>query len=85
MSLLNELNRRNVQGRNDALVGSYGDHSIAVLPFVYAQRGENDKAFEWLHQIHDISPSGIQYEPLFKVLHDDPRWQSYVDGLASSP
>jgi TolB-like protein/Tfp pilus assembly protein PilF len=62
--------------------GPYYEFSLSVA---YAQRDENDKAFEWLNEIDDVAPHAIQYEPLFKVLHDDPRWQPYVEGQASSP
>jgi tetratricopeptide (TPR) repeat protein len=58
----------------------YYEFSMAL---VHAQRGEHDKAFEWLNQIDDVALNNIQYGPLFKVLHDDPRWQPYIDSLTS--
>ena len=58
----------------------YYEFSMAL---VHAQRGENDKAFERLNQIDDVALNNIQYGPLFKVLHDDPRWQPYIDSLTS--
>jgi TolB-like protein/Tfp pilus assembly protein PilF len=55
------------------------------MALLYAQLGESDKAFEWLHQINDVPISRIRYDPLFRGLHSDPRWQPYIDDLASSP
>jgi len=54
------------------------------IPKIYAWRGENDEAFEWIDRaIGDTSGSdfkGFEYlqwlrDPLFANLHDDPRWQ----------
>ncbi len=60
-----------------------------TLPFValgmaqiYAMRGENDLAFEWLEKTRGhVSPSDIVYDAYTRVLVDDPRWKPYVDSL----
>jgi len=58
--------------------GPYLEYGMAA---VYARRGENDKAFESLEKIPNgiMSRAKILYEPFFLVLHDDPRWQPYID------
>ncbi len=38
-------------------------------------------AFEWLDKISDLPGWLVRNEPYFRVLHDDPRWQRYVDSL----
>jgi tetratricopeptide (TPR) repeat protein len=62
------------------LGGPYLEYRTAA---VYAGRGENDKAFEFLEKIPGgiMYRSKILYEPSFLVLHDDPRWQDYIDTL----
>jgi adenylate cyclase len=60
--------------------GPYLEYGLAA---VYARRGENDKAFEQLEKIPDgiMFRATILYEPFFLVLHDDPRWQPYINTL----
>ncbi len=58
--------------------GPYLEYGMAA---VYARRDESDKAFESLEKISGIPRSTILYEPFFIVLHDDPRWQPYIDSL----
>ena len=55
---------------------SYYEVPMAVA-MVYAGRGDNDKAFEWLKQIDNTPPKKIKIEAYLRVLHDDPRWQPY--------
>lgn len=51
---------------------------------VYAYRGENDHAFDWLDHAYEqraqseVRP-GFLRNPWFANLHDDPRWQSFLD------
>jgi adenylate cyclase len=58
-----------------------GPFLAPVMAMVHAQRGENDKAFEWLNQISGLPSWLMLNEPYFQILHDDPRWKPYVDGL----
>ena len=58
--------------------GPYLDFGMAT---VYARRGENDKAFESLGKVSNVSRTAILYETFFFDLHDDPRWQPYIDSL----
>ena len=64
--------------RAQAIDSPYLDYGMAA---VYARRGESDKAFESLEKISGIFRSTILYETFFLVLHDDPRWQPYIDSL----
>jgi hypothetical protein len=44
---------------------------------VYAWRGENDKAFEWLQvslDTHDTGTVSLLIDPLLRGLQDDPRY-----------
>jgi eukaryotic-like serine/threonine-protein kinase len=48
---------------------------------VYAWRGENDAAFEWLERAyaeHDPGLGDIQADTLLKPLHGDPRWKPFL-------
>jgi TolB-like protein/Flp pilus assembly protein TadD len=52
------------------------------LAQIYAQWGDNDRAFELLRRsrsIEDLAPWHIEYEKFFRVLHDDLRWQPMLD------
>jgi len=62
------------------LGGPYVEYGMAA---VYARRGENDKAFESLEKVTGMSRAKIVFETFFLVLHDDPRWQPYIDSLES--
>jgi len=53
------------------------------LAMAYVGRGDYNKTFEWLNQIDDVPPNLIKTEAYFRVLHDDPRWQPFVDDLTS--
>jgi len=51
---------------------------------VYAWRGEQDKAFEWLeraYQQHDSGLNGIAYDPLLAGLQNDPRYGALLKKL----
>jgi TolB-like protein/Flp pilus assembly protein TadD len=62
----------------------YRDFGLAQI---FAQWGDNDRAFQSLEKsktIENLAPWHIEYEKLFRVLHDDPRWQPLVDELWAS-
>jgi len=54
------------------------------VALVHAFRGEVDSAFEELDRAFDnrenYLPSNL-FDPLFDNLHDDPRWQSFLDKM----
>lgn len=54
-----------------------GEQWAFQIAGVYAYRGENDKAFEWLERGYEGRDSGMpltKAHPLMKSLHTDPRW-----------
>ena len=54
------------------------------IAYVYAFRGEIDHAFDWLEQAYDNRDSGLPLmllEPLLANLHDDPRWEAFLDKM----
>jgi tetratricopeptide (TPR) repeat protein len=51
---------------------------------VYAFRSEIDDAFGWLEQAYIIRDSGLPEmltDPLLTNLHDDPRWDAFLDKM----
>ncbi|MGD9590171.1 MAG: tetratricopeptide repeat protein [Pyrinomonadaceae bacterium] len=55
--------------------------SGAASPFriaiIFAARGDNDKAFEWLEKAYndrELLMTGLRTGPQFRSLHGDPRW-----------
>jgi hypothetical protein len=58
------------------------------IAYVYAFRGEADKAFEWLDkavQYQDPGLSQIVGENLFDNIHSDPRWLPFLRKLGRAP
>jgi tetratricopeptide (TPR) repeat protein len=58
-------------------------HPLATLgvAMVYAARGDNDQAFEWMRKITGIAPWHIVYDSYVRNMTADPRWKPYVDSL----
>jgi len=62
-----------------------GPYNIA---YVYAFRGEADKAFEWLDkavEYGDGGLAGIVTESLFDKIHADPRWLPFLRKIGKAP
>ncbi len=58
------------------------------IAYVYAFRGDADKAFEWLDkavQYQDPGLSGIAVENLFDKIHSDPRWLPFLRKIGRAP
>jgi adenylate cyclase len=58
----------------DALIAKYEKDWSYDIAYVYAYRGEADKAFEWLAREEEGPGSKIVTDNLFDNLHTDPRW-----------
>ena len=57
------------------------DYQVAQI---YAFRDEIDHAFAWLEQAYDNRDTGLasmQSHPLLANLHDDPRWEPFLDKM----
>jgi TolB-like protein/Tfp pilus assembly protein PilF len=55
---------------------------------VYAFRGESDDSFEWLHKAIANKDTGVwncHNQPLFRNLHDDPRWLPFLRKIGKAP
>jgi TolB-like protein/Tfp pilus assembly protein PilF len=62
-----------------------GPYNIA---YVYAFRGEADKAFEWLDKAIEYGDTGIGEivtENLFDKIHADPRWLPFLRKIGKAP
>ncbi len=58
------------------------------IAYIFAYRGEADRAFEWLDKAvkyKDPGLSGILGERLFSNIHDDPRWLPFLERIGKSP
>ena len=58
------------------------------IAYVYAFRGEADKAFEWLDKAIEYGDSGLAdvvSENLFDKIHSDPRWLPFLRKIGKAP
>jgi TolB-like protein/Flp pilus assembly protein TadD len=65
----------------------YGEQWPSEIAHVYAWTGDHDAAFEWLDKAVAINESGIgvsRQELWLTPLHDDPRWQVYLEKIGVS-
>lgn len=81
---------RGEPAKSEAALGELlkeGDQWAFQFAMVYAFRGENDRAFEWLERaftLHDSGIHSIRLHDVFTNLHSDPRWPKFLEkiGLA---
>ena len=65
----------------DTLKTKYTAGSAFQIAAVYAWRGEEDRAFEWLDRAYDQHDAGmprLRYDPTLATLHDDSRFAALV-------
>jgi hypothetical protein len=58
------------------------------IAYVYAFRGDADKAFEWLAKAVEYSDPGLSEivtENLFDKIHNDPRWLPFLHKIGYAP
>jgi TolB-like protein/Tfp pilus assembly protein PilF len=70
------------------LIEKYEREAAVNIAAIYAYRSQQDEAFNWLNRAvteKDPGLSEIVYDPLFSSLHDDPRWQSFLESIGRSP
>ncbi len=75
-------------GASDAalqeLIDEHAEGSAYQIAVAYAFRGEIDHAFYWLEQAYDIRDSGltsILITRWLSNLHDDPRWEPFLNKI----
>ena len=71
-----------------ALIAKYEKDAPYNIAFVYAFRGEADKAFEWLDKAVTYQDSGLSEivtENLFDKIHSDPRWLPFLRKIGKAP
>jgi TolB-like protein/Tfp pilus assembly protein PilF len=71
-----------------ALIAKYAKDAPYNIAYVYAYRGDADKAFDWLGKAVAYQDPGlgeIVGENLFAGLHDDPRWRPLLRKLGKAP
>ena len=57
---------------------TYADTAASYIAENYAWRGEIDLAFDWLDRAIEEGQfmwGSLVFDPGFKILHTDPRWQ----------
>jgi adenylate cyclase len=70
------------------LVNDFSDDAIGNIAQIYAFRGENDAAFEWLAKmVQQNHPElmDLNGSPLYMNLHSDPRWTELLISVGRSP
>jgi serine/threonine protein kinase/tetratricopeptide (TPR) repeat protein len=70
------------------LIAKSPKESSYNIAYVYAFRGDADKAFEWLDKaVQDQNPglSHVVVENLFHKIHSDPRWLPFLRKLGRAP
>jgi len=72
----------------DSLIRKYPDTMAVGIAYAYAQRGEVDRAFEWLTKAADYRATDlgiVPFEPYFRPLHSDPRWLPFLRKHGMAP
>jgi len=70
------------------LIAKFEKDSSYNIAYVYAFRGDADKAFEWLDkavQYQDAGLSQIALDNLFDNIHSDPRWLPFLRKIGKAP
>jgi tetratricopeptide (TPR) repeat protein len=71
-----------------ALIAKYEKDAPYNIAYVYAFRGEADKAFAWLDKAVEYGDPGVGAmvtEPLFDQIHADPRWLPFLRKIGKAP
>jgi len=66
------------------LIATHGDAAAYQIAWVYARRGEAERAFEWLERAYrqrDAGLTSMKIDHLMRNLHDDPRWQRLLERM----
>jgi hypothetical protein len=70
------------------LIEKYEKEWSMNIAHCLANRGEVDRAFEWLDKAVDYGDPGLHdilIYPQFRSLHADPRWTVFLEQIGNSP
>jgi TolB-like protein/Tfp pilus assembly protein PilF len=65
----------------DALIARHSHDAAYQIATVYARRGDEDRAFEWLERARAQRDGGLtllQVDPMMRSLRDDPRYKAFL-------
>lgn len=72
----------------DELTARFGAQWPSEVAHVHAWRGDIDAAFEWLDREYAAYGAGgwgeWKLQPLYANLHDDPRWQAFLERVGAT-
>ncbi len=71
----------------DEFIREHGKKDAYQIAEIYADAGDPDAAFEWLDNALEVRDPGlvwIKTDALLSSLHDDPRWQEFLDKVWNS-
>jgi len=70
------------------LTERFGAQWPSEIAHVHAWRGEPDAAFDWLEREYETYGAGgwgeWKLQPLYANLHDDPRWQAFLERVGAT-
>jgi TolB-like protein len=72
----------------ELMIETYAEEGAYNIGFIYAWRGEPDRAFEWLEiarENHDAGLGQINTEPIIANLREDPRWVPFLESIGMAP
>jgi len=70
------------------LIAKFEADSSYNIAYVFAFRGEKDRAFEWLDKAvayHDTGLVEISGDPMFANIHEDSRWLPFLRKVGQAP
>jgi adenylate cyclase len=65
----------------------WAEAAPVLVAILYAWSGDADSAFAWLGGLSPFTaraPSNLAFFPLLEPIHDDPRWQGFLDQIGQS-
>jgi serine/threonine-protein kinase len=70
------------------LVEKYAEHAAFNIAAIHAYRDEPDEAFAWLEKARTNNDGGLSEivgDLSFSKVHEDPRWQPFLESIGRSP
>lgn len=80
--------RRESEDAIQELETNHADSQLLQLSYIYAFRGDVDKAFEWLQKSSDRFVGAMTFtpaNPLYASLRGDPRWDTLLEDIGRHP